>query len=101
MSRSTVTIDTRDGKCPASIFRPNSGSEPSPAVLLFMDALGVRPAMFSIAERIAKHGYYVLLPDVFYRGGEYVSPNPGELFGNPDARQAWFAKFYSTVTPDN
>jgi carboxymethylenebutenolidase len=83
------------------VFRPDSGAAPWPAVLFFMDAVGIRPAMFEVAERIANHGYFVLLPDLFYRGGEYVAPNPTELFGNPDARQAWFSKFYSTVTNDN
>jgi carboxymethylenebutenolidase len=32
-----------------------------------MDAIGVRPALMEIAERIAGEGYYVMLPDLFYR----------------------------------
>lgn len=65
-----------------------------------MDGIGIRPALFAIAERIADHGYYVLLPDLFYRAGEYVAPNPAELFDNPDIRQAWFSKFASAVNAD-
>ena len=36
-----------------------------------MDAFGVRPAMETIAERIAADGYAVLVPDLFYRGGRF------------------------------
>ena len=66
MSRTAVTIPTPDGSCPASLFRP-AGDGPWPAVLMYMDGVGMRPALFPIAERIADAGYLVLLPDLFYR----------------------------------
>jgi carboxymethylenebutenolidase len=66
-----------------------------------MDGIGVREALFAMAERIATHGYYVLLPDLFYRAGPYIAPTPAALFGDPDTRAAWFSKFFSTVTVDN
>ncbi len=36
-----------------------------------MDGLGIRPALFDMGERMAAHGYFVLLPDLFYRAGRY------------------------------
>jgi carboxymethylenebutenolidase len=98
MTRDPVTIETRDGRCPASVFRPPSAG-PWPAVLMFMDGLGYRPAMFEIGERIAARGYFVLLPDLFYRQGPYTPVDPKQLFSDPAVRQAWFARFVGAVTP--
>jgi dienelactone hydrolase len=63
-----IEIRTNDGTCPSYIYRP-AASGPWPAVVVFMDGLGIRPAMLEIGERLAAHGYYVLLPDLFYRSG--------------------------------
>jgi len=101
MSRSNVTIDTRDGHCNAHVFRPDSAAGPWPAVLVFMDGIGMRPALHDIGDRIAAHGYFVLLPDLFYRGGPYEPIKPSELFGNPEVRQAWFSKYFPALTPEN
>jgi carboxymethylenebutenolidase len=67
---------------------------------MFMDGIGIREAMHAIAERIANHGYYVLLPDLFYRAGPYIPPTPAALFGDPDVRAAWFSKISAVVTGD-
>lgn len=99
MARTTVTLTTNDGRCEASVFRP-TGAGPWPAVLFFMDGVGIRPALFAIAERIAAHGYYVLLPDLFYRSGPYEPQDPTKIFGDPDARAAWSAKYLSTLSHD-
>jgi len=57
---SKVKIETKDGTCPSYVYRPTS-SAPRPAVLIFMDGLGIRPAMLEIGERLAtyqaKHGW--------------------------------------------
>ncbi len=58
MFRETVTIETGDGRCDASIFRPDSGAGPWPAVLFYMDGVGIRPALFAMGERLASHGYW-------------------------------------------
>ena len=71
MSRETTTITTDDGRCEATVFRPDEGSGPWPGVLMFMDGIGIRPALFAMAERIASRGYLVLLPDLYYRVGPY------------------------------
>lgn len=101
MARSPISIQTRDGYCPAFVFKPSSATGPWPAVLMFMDGIGIREAMHAIAERIATHGYYVLLPDLFYRAGPYIAPTPAALFGDPDVRAAWFSKFTAVMGGDN
>jgi carboxymethylenebutenolidase len=91
-TRTATTIETRDGRCPASLFRPPSGGGPWPGVIMFMDGVGIRPAMFDVAARIADGGYVVLLPDLFYRSGPYEAPAPAKLFGDLEFRKVWFAQ---------
>ena len=57
------------------------------AVLIFMDGLGIRPAMLEIGERLATYGYFVLLPDLFYRSGPYEPMDPRIVFADPDKRK--------------
>jgi carboxymethylenebutenolidase len=101
MPRSKVTIETRDGRCEASIFKPSTGDGPWPAVLLFMDGRGIRPALFEMGERLAGAGYYVLLPDLFYRAGPYEAPAANIFSSDPEARQRWIAKYMSTASQAN
>jgi carboxymethylenebutenolidase len=104
MPRTNVTISTRDGRAPASVFAPDSREQgeqgPWPAVLFFMDARGPRPALFAAAQRIANAGYYVLLPDLFYRAGPYEPPAPN-LFSDPEARKLWQTKYMATASHAN
>lgn len=101
MARTPISIRTRDGYCPATVFKPAKANGRLPAVIHFIDGIGVREAMCAIAERIATHGYYVLMPDLFYRSGPYIAHHPAELFGDPEVRAAWFSKVASTTTVDN
>ncbi|MGZ6018188.1 MAG: dienelactone hydrolase family protein [Phenylobacterium sp.] len=55
----------------AFVFTPDAGDGPWPAAILYMDAPAIRPAMFEMGERLAAAGYYVLLPDMFWRAGPY------------------------------
>jgi len=80
MSREAISISCADGTCPASIFTPDSGTGPWPGVIMFMDAFGIRPALFEFAQRLADAGYIVLLPDLFYRAGPYEPMDPKALF---------------------
>ena len=60
-----VTIKTEDGSCDASFTHPSSGMHPG--VLIWPDALGLRPVMRAMARRLAAEGYSVLVPNPFYR----------------------------------
>jgi carboxymethylenebutenolidase len=42
---------------------------PHPVVLFFMDAPGIREELRDMARRLASAGYYVMLPNLFYRSG--------------------------------
>jgi carboxymethylenebutenolidase len=95
MSRTAVEIETPDGVCPASVFRPD-GAGPWPAVIIYMDGPGIRPALFELGERLAAAGYVVLLPDLFYRAGPYDPVDPKLLFSDP-ARRAAHGKFFTST----
>ena len=79
MADEQVAIRTRDGSCPTHVINPASGG-PWPAVIFYMDAGGIRPAVLDMARRLAEAGYVVLLPDLFYRYGSYGPFVPKEVF---------------------
>ncbi|GAA2436559.1 dienelactone hydrolase family protein [Streptomyces macrosporus] len=64
----SVDVPTRDGVADAYLAHPDDG-EPHPAVLLYMDAFGLRPQLRRMADRLASAGYTVLVPNVFHRHG--------------------------------
>lgn len=101
MPHKTVSIDTPDGRPQAHVFTPEQGTGPWPAVLFFMDGRGLRPALFQMGERLASAEYYVLLPDLFYRGGPYEAPAPDAFTRDPEFRKQWFAKYLGPLTPAN
>jgi carboxymethylenebutenolidase len=100
MARTTEQIKTTDGVCPASIFRPEGGSGPWPAVIFYMDGLGPRPSLFQMGERLASYGYYVLLPDLFYRLGPYETP-AFSMFQDPAKRQHWMETYIGNANQAN
>lgn len=93
-------ITTRDGTCPSYVYRPK-GAGPWPAVLVFMDGIGIRPAMLEVGERLAAYGYFVLLPDLFYRSGPYAPMDPHTVFSDPEKRKVLMEKYFALATPTN
>jgi carboxymethylenebutenolidase len=84
-----IDVATPDGVADAYLARPDD--EPHPAVLLVMDAYGLRPQIERMADRIAAQGYVVLAPNVFYRAGR--SPVVSlEGLDDPDRRGEVFAR---------
>ena len=82
-----VTVKTPDGMCDASFIHPASGSHP--AVIIWPDAFGLRPAMVDMGKRIAADGYSVLVPNPYYR----MTKAPGiDMNGFSFANQADMAK---------
>jgi carboxymethylenebutenolidase len=92
-----IQIKTQDGSCPSYVFRPK-GSGPWPAALVYMDGVGIRPAMLELGERLATHGYYVLLPDLFYRAGPYAPMDGATVFSDPAQRALLKDKFFPVAT---
>lgn len=68
MREDNIIIETPDGQMDTFITRPEEGG-PFPAVILYMDAPGIREELRDMARRIATVGYYVLLPNMYYRTG--------------------------------
>ena len=64
-----VDIKTREGTMDAKLFHPEGQQGPWPAIILLMDAFGIRPVFEEMARRLASERYVVLLPNVFYRAG--------------------------------
>jgi len=79
MAIEQVTVRTPDGDCPCHVAAPY-GDGPWPAVVFYMDAGGIRPALLDMAQRLADAGYVVLVPDLFYRYGRYGPFVPREVF---------------------
>jgi carboxymethylenebutenolidase len=71
MTERRIDVQTPDGVMDAYLFAPQAGTGPWPAVVFYMDAFGVRPALGAMAERLASHGFVVGLPNLYYRSGAY------------------------------
>lgn len=60
-----IKVKTPDGEAQCAIIRPERGA--FPCLVIWPDAMGLRPEMRQIATRIAAEGYQVILPNPFYR----------------------------------
>src|SRR5580692_8555368 len=61
-----VDIETQDGRMNTFIVHPEEG-QPFPVVFFYMDAPGKREELHDMARRIAAVGYFVVLPNLYYR----------------------------------
>ena len=73
MREHDLDIETSDGLMNTFITHPEEGG-PFPVVLLLMDAIGKREELHDWARRIATVGYFVLLPNLFYRHARDYTP---------------------------
>jgi carboxymethylenebutenolidase len=84
-----IEIETPNGSVEAFLARPESA--PKGGVLVYMDAIGLRPRLAEMIERVASWGYVVLAPNVFYRDGSVAELAPTADLRDPAARDAFFA----------
>jgi carboxymethylenebutenolidase len=91
-----VVIKTPDGEAEAYFVHPAAGK--APAVLVWPDAFGLRPAFRQMGKRLAESGYAVLTPNPYYRTAKVPALPAGLDFGNPDDR-AQIMKVMSTLSP--
>src|SRR5436190_19737418 len=89
MPTKTLQIPTPDGRADAFAAFPDHG-ERHPGVLLYTDIFGVRPELEQRARELAGHGYYVLVPNIFYRHGPAPVTELPEYIGE-DIRPALIA----------
>src|SRR5262245_32541544 len=94
----SAAVTTPDGTCPVTLHTPE-GTGPWPGVVMYVDAGGVRDTMDEMAQRLADCGYAVLLPDVYYRHGDWAPFDMRTVFGDPEQRTRLMS-MVGSVTPD-
>jgi carboxymethylenebutenolidase len=81
-----IEIPVGDGTAEGWLAAPPATDHPSPGVLLYIDAFGVRPRIEEMAERIAGWGFVVLAPNVFHRSGSVADNAPTGDLRDPEVR---------------
>jgi carboxymethylenebutenolidase len=94
----SATVTTADGDCPVTLHTPD-GTGPWSAVVMYPDAGGVRPTFQEMAARLAGFGHAVLLPDVYYRSGDWEPFSMETVFSDP-AQRSRLMSMVASVTPD-
>jgi carboxymethylenebutenolidase len=87
MIEEILDIDTSDGEMETFIVRPDREA-PFPAVLMLMDAPGIREELYDMARRLATVGYFVVLPNLYYRAGRATKYGPDVLTAGSDDHTA-------------
>lgn len=81
-----IEVSTTDGQVEA--YR--AGDEAAPGVLFFIDAIGLRPQIHAMCDRIAGWGYSVLAPNVLFRSGRVEEVRPDGPLDTDEKRAAFF-----------
>ena len=85
VTKTDVDVTTPDGVADCYFVHPSSGQHP--AVLIWPDILGLRPAFAAMGERLAQSGYSVLVVNPFYRDARSPVVGEGASFGQPETRE--------------
>jgi carboxymethylenebutenolidase len=93
-----VTVKTPDGSCDAVLYTP-PGKGPFPAVLIWTDIAGLRPAFRDMGRRLSANGYVVLVPNPFYRSAKAPVVDANFNFNDPDQRKRLFS-YRAAMTND-
>jgi carboxymethylenebutenolidase len=72
-----ISLKTPAGEMSTFICHPERGVHP--VVIFYMDAPGIREELRDMCRRLASVGYYVMLPNLYYRSaveelGQYIGP---------------------------
>ena len=78
MIEETLDIKMTDGEMETFICRPDRGGS-FPAIFMLMDAPGIREELYQMTRRLASVGYYVVLPNLYYRAGKDTKYGPDVL----------------------
>jgi carboxymethylenebutenolidase len=97
MQTQEIDVPTPDGAMSAYEIVPD-GEGRRPAILFLMDGLGYRAGLKTMAERLASHGYHVLLPDLYHRVGKHVHFEPA-VMTQPE-KMGEMRKLIGNLTPD-
>ena len=99
MIETTIDIETGEGAMETFIVHPERDA-PHPAILMLMDAPGIREELHDMARRLATSGYVVLLPNLYYRAGRDSKFGPGVLdIGDPERDRMRAIRTKMTIPP--
>ena len=99
MREEIVDIATADGPMETFICRPERGG-PCPPVFFLMDAPGIRDELHDMARRLATVGYFVMLPNLYYRAGRDTRYGPDVLDpASPDHKRMRSVRTRMTIPP--
>jgi carboxymethylenebutenolidase len=81
-----IDVETADGVLDCYTFSPEglprhsreaaAGAGSWPPVILYMDAFGIRPHLAEMAQRLSSSGYFVVVPNLYYRSGAFAPFDP-------------------------
>ena len=97
LAESELDIATPDGTCDAYFVHRASGK--TPAVLVWPDIFGLRPAFREMGKRLAGSGYAVLVVNPFYRTKKAPTAPPHPSFEDPKTREELMGLAH-TLTPE-
>lgn len=98
MIEKMVDIPMQSGKADTFVCHPERGG-PHPAVVFYMDAPGIREELFDMARRLASVGYFVILPNLYYRTGRGALLT-AECTVNESAEQKKMFGLMATISND-
>jgi carboxymethylenebutenolidase len=98
VTESEVTVKTPDGTADCYFVHPATGT--APAVLVWPDIFGLRPAMRQMGKRLAESGYAVLVVNPFYRQKKAPTASNGAATPIPEVRPLMQALNETTHTTD-
>jgi carboxymethylenebutenolidase len=85
MQRLDVQIPAPDGHSRGTLHVPD-GDGPWPGVLMFPDAGGTRETFGQMGDRLAGMGYVALIPDIYYRAGQWAPFDAATVFTDSQER---------------
>lgn len=88
-----INISTKHGQMNTFITCPEEDG-PHPIILFLMDAPGKREELHEMARRIGSVGYYVMLPNMYYRDSQDFASD-----GTPESRETMFG-YMNSLTND-
>lgn len=96
VTEAEVEVKTPDGTADCYFVHPAQGAHP--AVLVWPDIFGLRPAFRQMGRRLAESGYSVLVVNPFYRKQHAPTAPEHPDFNDPETRAALMALMES-LTP--
>ncbi|MFI5976210.1 dienelactone hydrolase family protein [Streptomyces sp. NPDC051452] len=95
MPAKMLQVPTADGQADAFAAFPEGGGRHA-GVLMYPDGFGIRPVLREMARELAGHGYYVLVPNLFYRHGPAPVIELPQYIGE-EVRPAIFAQLMPMI----